>query len=131
MISAKLVQALIGYIARQAKSKSLKMESWGPKGTIVVNMEHGDYLNVGSYPTQGNGASILGPGIITTLKRSRRYTFNTFSQHNGIRYYSKISSPQVINMIKEMEVPNRALPKIFEKLTKFCVFIHILCLHWV
>jgi hypothetical protein len=48
MISAKLVQALIGYIARQAKSKSLKLESWGPKGTIVVNMELGDYLNVGT-----------------------------------------------------------------------------------
>jgi hypothetical protein len=100
MISAKLVQALIGYIARQAKSKGLKMESWGPKGTIVVNMELGDYLNVGGYPTQGNGASIIGPGIITTLKRSRRYTFNTISQHNGIRYNSKISSPQVINMTK-------------------------------
>ena len=99
------------------------MESWGPKGTIVVNMELGDYLNVGAYPTQGNGASILGPGINTTLKRSRRYTFNTISQHNGIRYYSKISSPQVINMTKEMEAPKWDLPKRFEKLTKFCVFI--------
>lgn len=99
------------------------MESWGTYRNDSRKNGTWGLPNCRRNATQGNGASILGPGILTTLKRSRRYTFNTISQHNVNRYYSKITSSQVINQPKEMEAPKGDLPKRFEKLTKFCVVL--------
>lgn len=105
---------MIDYNARQAVSNGFKSESGGPKGTIVANMELGDCLRVGAYPTYGNGVFVVG----FNPKGDRKYLFKGHSQHNGVRYYSKKVSPlhqeEVENTIK------RDLPRKFEKLIQIC-----------
>lgn len=104
MISNKLVQLLIDHLVRRAISNGYKSESRGPNGTTVVNMESGDCLNVGAYPTYGNRAPIVRKG-------GRKCLFKLNSQHNGIRCYSKETKPSL---------SEGNLPRKFEKLVKIC-----------
>lgn len=115
MIDDKLIQSPIDYNARQAVSNGFKSESGGPKGTIVANMERGDCLSVGAYPTYGNGVFVVG----FNPKGDRKCHFKQNSQHNGIRYYSKAVAP-LHKSETDKNTTKGDLPRKFEKLTQIC-----------
>lgn len=108
MIRDKLKQSLIDYTARQAASCGFKMESRGPKGTVVTNMERGDCLSVGAYPTYGNGAFVVG----FNPKGGRKCHFKLNSQHNGIRYYSKGVTPELETSNPDKDTSKGDLPSL-------------------
>lgn len=106
MISNKLVQLLIDHSVRRAISNGYKSENRGPNGTIVANMENGDCLKAGAYPTYGNRAP-----IVITLKGGRKCSLKLNSQYNGFRCYSKQA---------KASLSEGNLPRKFEKLVQIC-----------